>query len=70
MTSKRIPSRTSKAFHSRIKYFDSSGKTSEGTHQLEKNTLKIGEILGVAVIDKEDAAIKRITASLKKERKT
>jgi len=65
MTSKRILTRRSIAFHSSIKSFDSSGKTSEGTHPLEKNALEIGKILRVAVIDKEDATIKRITTSQK-----
>ncbi|KAJ8425219.1 hypothetical protein Cgig2_015695 [Carnegiea gigantea] len=44
-------------------------KILEGTHQLAKDALEIAKILGVLVIDKEDAAIKRITTSLKKERK-
>ena len=56
-------------FQSNSKSTDNSSKTSEGNHQLVKDALEIGKILGVAVIDNEDAAIKQITTSLKKERK-
>ena len=64
MTSRRILTRT-KAFQSSIKSSGSSGKTSKGTHQLENNAPKIGKILGVALIDKEYAAIKRMTTRFK-----
>ena len=57
-------------FQSNSKSTDNSSKTSEGNHQLVKDALEIGKILGVAVIDKEGATIKRITTTLKKERKT
>jgi len=67
--SKRILTRRRKMLQSSSKSTDNSNKTSEGTRQLAKDALEIGKILGIAVIDKEDAAIKRITTSLKKEAK-
>ena len=55
---------------SNSKSFDNSSKASIYTHQLAKDALEIRKILGLVMIDKEDAAIKRINCSLKKERKT
>ena len=67
--SKRILTRRRKMLQSSSKSTDDSNKTSEGTRQLAREALEIGKILGLAVIDKEDAAIKTITTSLKKEKK-
>ncbi|KAJ8450401.1 hypothetical protein Cgig2_004858 [Carnegiea gigantea] len=69
IASRRILTRRRKMLQSSSKSTDNSNKTSEGTRQLARDVLKIGKILGVAVIDKEDATIKRITTSLKKEKK-
>ena len=65
----RILTRRRKMLQSSSKSTDNSNKTSEGTRQLARDALEIGRILGLAMIDKEDAAIKTITTSLKKERK-
>ncbi|KAJ8426844.1 hypothetical protein Cgig2_025249 [Carnegiea gigantea] len=69
VASKRILTRRRKILQSSSKSTDNGNKTLEGTRQLARDALEIGKILGVVVIDKEDAAIKRITTSLKKERK-
>ena len=36
---------------------------------MAKESLEVGKLLGVSVIHKEEVALKRLTASLKKERK-
>jgi len=46
-----------------------SPKTTENIAKLAKESLDIGEILGVKVIDKKEAALKRITSSLKEQRR-
>jgi len=69
VASTRILTRRRKMLQSSSNSTNNSNKTSEGTRQLARGALEIGKILGVAVIDKEDAALKRITTSLKKERK-
>jgi len=43
--------------------------TSESIIKLAKESLEIGKILGVKVIANEEAAIRRITSSLKEEKK-
>ncbi|KAJ8429155.1 LOW QUALITY PROTEIN: hypothetical protein Cgig2_010021 [Carnegiea gigantea] len=63
VASRRILTRRRKMFQSSI------NKTLEGTRQLAKDALEIDKILTVAMIDKEDAAIKRITTTFKKQRK-
>ena len=46
-----------------------SSKTTESMAKLALDSLEIGELLGVKVIDKKEAALKRIMSGLKKERK-
>ena len=46
----------------------SSGNTSESIQKLAKESLEIGKLLGMTVIENENAATKRITRSLKKSK--
>lgn len=46
-----------------------SSRTSESDIRLAKEALEIGNLLGIKVVDKEDAAAKRITRSPKKSKK-
>ena len=46
-----------------------SSETVESMAKLVLESLEIGELLGVKVIDKKEVALKRITSALKKERK-
>ncbi|KAJ8434652.1 hypothetical protein Cgig2_034086 [Carnegiea gigantea] len=46
-----------------------SQDTSESLIRLAKESLEVGKLLGMVVIDKEEAALGRITNSLRKERK-
>ena len=47
----------------------SSQDTSESLIKLAKESIKVGKLLGVTVIDKEEDAVRRIINSLKKENK-
>jgi len=47
----------------------SSQDTSETLIKLAKESLEVGKLLGMVVIDKEEAALGRITNGLRKERK-
>ena len=46
-----------------------SEKTTVSMAKLAKESINVGKLLGLKVIDKEEAALKRITKSLKSERK-
>jgi len=46
-----------------------SEKTSVSMAKTAKESMDVGKLLGVKVIDNEEAAVKRITKSLKKEQK-
>jgi len=46
-----------------------SSETTESMNKLALESLHLGEILELKVIDKKEVALKRITSGLKKERK-
>ena len=46
-----------------------SSKTTKSIAKLAKESLDMGKLLGMKVIDKEEVALKRITSSLKNKRK-
>ena len=46
-----------------------SSKTSQSIARMAKESLEIGELLGLKIIDGKEAAVKRLTSSLKKQRK-
>ncbi|KAJ8446349.1 hypothetical protein Cgig2_005880 [Carnegiea gigantea] len=47
-----------------------SSETSESIVKLAKESLEVGRLLGISVIDKEEATLERIKKSLKNERKS
>ncbi|KAJ8446698.1 hypothetical protein Cgig2_002860 [Carnegiea gigantea] len=58
----------SKTLNRRRRVSTSSSNTSESIQKLVKESLKIGKLLGVTVIENENAPTKRITRSLKKSK--
>ncbi|KAJ8451976.1 LOW QUALITY PROTEIN: hypothetical protein Cgig2_016557 [Carnegiea gigantea] len=66
MPRKKAPKRH---FEEDITSMNDSSRTSKSDIRLAKEALKIGNLLGIKVLDKEDAATKRIIRSLKQSKK-
>jgi len=78
LTSKKVPRRNLQVIDRRVTrsqkklanpHSSSSQDTSESLIKLAKESLEVGKLLGMVVIDKEEAALGRITNGFRKERK-
>lgn len=66
----RKQSKSTRAAHCKVKSSQSSSQTSSSMQQVAKESLQIGNILGLKVISNEQAAMGRITRSLKKTKQS